>query len=246
MHPTPCTGILMYPALCTAAFFAFEDGLSPLHVAMDGKPALVRLLVQHGAALTTTCVLGKTPLHLAAQKCGGEFFDALLGEATSGTPSSAAAAVVDARLPTGETPLHLACESCSDAAVGELLARGADPNLTVNPVSKKNAPLHVICKQRLGPATTGTACSIIEMLIQHGALINANNSDGDTVRPRPLIRTHALGALALVQLSYTRSIWHAPRFSHARCMCLRTIEHVVLVHSCLRGPRAPWALILLV
>ena len=99
---------------------------TPLHLASrGGHVAVAKSLLEAGAdARATTTSSGSTPLHLAASSAGGGAeLIALLAEH---------GADVNAReVSAGQTPLMFAAGAGRAEAAAELLARGADPSVTM-------------------------------------------------------------------------------------------------------------------
>ena len=96
------------------------DGMTALHwAAMNGDPALAKLLIGAGASLTaTTRVEALTPLALAAQKGHASVITALLKAGANPNLAN----------DLGSTPLMLAAASGDVDSVKVLLDRGADVN----------------------------------------------------------------------------------------------------------------------
>ena len=97
-----------------------QFGGTPLHwAAVQGKDAVVTLLLERGADLNLTNNDGRTPLHLAAAQGHLAVATLLVGKG----------AVINAQDKDGNTPLHFAAATGSKAIVELLLARQADTAL---------------------------------------------------------------------------------------------------------------------
>jgi len=93
------------------------DGLSPLHWAVEGEPAIVDILLDAGASVNARSRQGATPLMQAVQEGALETVRHLLGRSAD----------VDAADARGFTALHRAAEMGELDVVGCLLLAGADP-----------------------------------------------------------------------------------------------------------------------
>jgi uncharacterized protein len=94
-------------------------GNTPLHAALAGheQPALVHLLLAHGADVNARAALGVTPLHLAASRGNGDLVEALLERG----------ATVDACMDDGTTPAAMAASRGHPEVAGSLQRRAAAP-----------------------------------------------------------------------------------------------------------------------
>ena len=160
-----------------------NSGFTALHTAAEwGHADIVRLLLARGAEVNERNSIGNTPLHLAANAGFVSVVELLL----------ARGADLDVRQRTGFTPLHHAAMHGHKAVVELLIAKGADLN------AKNEAgvtPLHMVAIGRTATAaregqefgkrapplgTDQEYLAAAELLIAHGADINANQEDGFT------------------------------------------------------------------
>lgn len=153
-----------------------KDGKTPIHTASArGDMDVVNLLLENGAYLDEADAIGQTPLILAA----GSDLDLLRLLLDRG-------ASVNARTDAGWTALYYAIRSLSPSCVKLLLSKGADANSRLDkPFGVHNTtPLHyatVISRSGYSSAP------IILALLDHGADLEAKDSDGAT----PLLRAIA-------------------------------------------------------
>jgi ankyrin repeat protein len=145
-----------------------------LHVlATYGALDAVQWLLERGADVEARDAGGNSPLHLAAAYCSLPVVELLL----------AAGADVNVQNASGATPLHFAAPNGNYAVVATLIESGGDvesrdehgntPLIDAAFVSQHAAP-HFAS----GDQTTQHA--VIELLLQHGADVNAVNRDGDS------------------------------------------------------------------
>lgn len=98
-------------------------GATPLHcAALNGKEAVLRLLVEAGANLEAQDRAGDTPLLLAIRQGHASVVQSLLNIGASVSQGSA----------SGRFPLGLAVEQGSEQLVQLLLAHGASANIPAN------------------------------------------------------------------------------------------------------------------
>jgi serine/threonine-protein phosphatase 6 regulatory ankyrin repeat subunit B len=161
-------------------------GRTPLHHAVAGEdPAVVRLLLDHGALVDTVDSWGLTPLHLAA--CRGNVQAARL---LLDYNANVRAALKD----TGEEPLHEAAAYSSAKMVALLLDRGAD----INARQKNNGwtPLH----RAIEADREGSSQRAVIALLKRKADYTIKDKDGltplafavkkDCTKIIQLLRTH--------------------------------------------------------
>lgn len=135
----------------------------PAHLAAArGHAHVVRLLVQHGADVSSVNGLLQTPLHAAAAGGSSESMHVLLG----------AGGDVMARDNAGRAPLHVAASLGHPSAVSTLVEGGADTEATTT-ISGRTA-LHEACAS-LRPET-------VKQLLDRGASEMAVDTDERTPR----------------------------------------------------------------
>ncbi|XP_015281361.1 PREDICTED: B-cell lymphoma 3 protein [Gekko japonicus] len=137
---------------------------TPLHLAViTGQPALVKLLLSHGASPMVLDRNGQTALHLACEhgslRC--------LQEMLEGRPSPLD---LEARNFEGFTPLHVAVATSNHDVILTLLEHGADVD-AVDIKSGRSPLLHAVENNNL---------EMVELLLQHGANVNAQSYGGNT------------------------------------------------------------------
>jgi ankyrin repeat protein len=164
-----------------------EDG-TPLifHAAMALQPAIIELLIDHGASATATAPDGGTPLHGVS-------------DLRRASPSAGATAALlldhgadpNARNWADVTPLHQAVRARNLSVVEVLLARGADPNARDN---RGSTPLRRAVSPTGASATAGTTDLMVpltRMLLAAGADPDAKDKRGIAVHAsarRPDVR----------------------------------------------------------
>jgi ankyrin repeat protein len=191
----------------------------PLHWAASrgsGDPAMLSLLLEHGADVLTVDKYGKSALHHAARSGNTQCVLFLLSRGASasladnagltalhnavGRYSSSPAemamtllahgAPVDAVDGEGRTPLHHSADHGPVLAARELLQAGANVNAID---AKGDAPLHLLARNHYA-----TAHEFAQLLIDHGADVAAPNNAGrrpsDVARNGSAQRTFLLAA----------------------------------------------------
>jgi ankyrin repeat protein len=158
-----------------------------LHAAEAREPAIVELLLQHGAGLGDHDPGGETALHRVADRRRAQ---------PEGTRRVVAllldrGAVIDARNWDQVTPLHQAVRARNVAAVEVLLAHGADANARDR---RGSTPLRrAVCGTGAG-GTAGTSDLMVvlaRLLLEHGADPDARDERGTPVHAsarRPELR----------------------------------------------------------
>ncbi|XP_053908641.1 B-cell lymphoma 3 protein [Cuculus canorus] len=138
---------------------------TPLHLAViTAQPALVRLLVAHGASPMALDRLGRTAPHLACETPSARCLRELLRPGPRLPPD------LGARNYEGLTPLHVAVNSGSRESVLVLLEHGADID-AVDIKSGRSPLLH---------AVESNSLEMAELLIERGASVNAQSYAGCT------------------------------------------------------------------
>ncbi len=162
-------------------------GDTALHLAAAAHcPALVDLVLRHGADIRARNRRGAEPLHYAADGAPGHERWDCAGQSRTIAKLLAAGAPPDARDRSGVTPLHRAVRTRSAAAVRALLEGGAD-------VHRRNGsgstPLH-LAVQDTGKGGSGTPEAraqqreIIRLLRARGARVTDRDGTGRSVQER--------------------------------------------------------------
>nr|XP_012616809.1 B-cell lymphoma 3 protein isoform X2 [Microcebus murinus] len=154
---------------------------TPLHLAViTTLPSVVRLLVMAGASPMALDRHGQTAAHLACEHRSPTCLRALLDSATPGTVD------LEARNYDGLTALHLAVNTECQETVLLLLERGADVD-AVDIKSGRSPLIHAVENNSLG---------MVQLLLQHGANVNAQMYSGSSALHSasgrgllPLVRT---------------------------------------------------------
>ena len=160
-----------------------EDKFSPLYLALpDAK--MTKVLLEHGADLEGTDVMGLTALHWAAHVGKPSEIDALARAGADIEARSFVITVSDEYVFDGSTPLHIASINWKLENITALLQKGAK----VNVIDYDGlTPLHVVCKtSALDPRW---AHETADLLLRRGADETITDSDGHT--PEDLIESRA-------------------------------------------------------
>ncbi|XP_062454738.1 B-cell lymphoma 3 protein isoform X2 [Rhea pennata] len=153
---------------------------TPLHLAViTAQPALVKLLVAHGASPMAPDRHGRTGAHLACEHRSARCLRELL--AAPGAPPD-----LEARNYEGLTPLHVAVGAGAREPAQLLLEAGADVD-AADIKSGRSPLLHAVERGSLDMA---------QLLIQRGARVNAQSYAGCTA----LHAAAGRGLLALLRL----------------------------------------------
>ncbi|XP_006901320.1 PREDICTED: B-cell lymphoma 3 protein [Elephantulus edwardii] len=154
---------------------------TPLHLAViTTLPSVVRLLVTAGASPMALDRHGQTAIHLACEHRCATCLRSLLDSAAPGTVD------LEARNYDGLTALHVAVNTECHEAVLLLLERGAD--IDAMDIKSGRSPLiH---------AVENNSLSMVQLLLQHGANVNAQMYSGSSALHSasgrgllPLVRT---------------------------------------------------------
>lgn len=189
-----------------AANAPLDDGLPPLHAAMQTAPGagLVPLLLAHGADPHARDGRGRTPLLCAIEagrtaaaallrEPGGDldlFEAAGLGHRERVAQLLAAGADAGAAQADGATPLFHAVLAGSHPIAARLLDAGADPAPRSTRFWACLTPLHLALQRRQRP--------LVDLLLERGADANARG-DGDRYLPSPLQAAARWGTVADVE-----------------------------------------------
>ncbi|XP_019481764.1 PREDICTED: B-cell lymphoma 3 protein [Hipposideros armiger] len=138
---------------------------TPLHLAViTTLPSVVRLLVMAGASPMALDRHGQTAAHLACEHRSPACLRSLLDSAAPGTVD------LEARNYDGLTALHVAVNTECHEAVLLLLERGADID-AVDIKSGRSPLIHAVENNKL---------SMVQLLLQHGANVNAQMYSGSS------------------------------------------------------------------
>ncbi|CAL4898034.1 unnamed protein product [Urochloa decumbens] len=201
------------------------DGDTPIaQAALAGKVSVLRLLLDNGGDPAMPNVMGRAPLHNAAQNGHNEAVILLLSRGADVDP------VINER---GGTPLHMAAGKGNDQAVKVLLEHGADPNRVVHGIFP---PLMMACyagnlkcmkalveggadvmfKSPYGPsllmkAVMDGSTNIVKFLLEAGADPNIFDEFGEN----PIMCAACAGRHDLVEIlfPYTKPIASVPNWS---------------------------------
>ncbi|XP_020858959.1 B-cell lymphoma 3 protein isoform X1 [Phascolarctos cinereus] len=154
---------------------------TPLHLAViTTLPSVVRLLVSKGANPMALDRNGQTAAHLACEHRSSSCLRALLETSAPGALS------LEARNYEGLTPLHVAVNTEDRETVLLLLDRGADVD-AVDIKSGRSPLIH---------AVENNSLAMVQLLLQHGANVNAQMYSGSSALHSasgrgllPLVRT---------------------------------------------------------
>jgi ankyrin repeat protein len=183
------------------------DGRTPLILAAHGNPAIVKLLLAHGAQVNVADQKGDTPFSLAAENGILDSVKMLL----------AAGASLNTVNQWNRTPLDLAAREGHDDVVAYLLAQHADltagdptsPPLsyavwkdhlsTATLLLNAGAPVTVADRAKGPGKTWGTLMqnaiytgdlAVIDLLLDHGGDLNEADSHGNTALFAAITRSH--------------------------------------------------------
>ena len=150
----------------TGADVVFPSGNNPLHVAAEhiSDPAVIDLLVKHGASLSAKGLERLTPLMLAAAYNPNASITEALAKA--GAEAGVEIDLADGR---GRTPLYLAAALNAPPVVEVLLRHGAAPNVRDQ-----------IGRTPLWMAANRSNAQVVQLLLEAGARANEPNNDGIT------------------------------------------------------------------
>lgn len=139
-------------------------GFTALHYAVESQPTkMVKMLLEYGAETEARTTDGKTPLMCAVQFGNGDATQLLLEHGAD----------ANARDAHGATALLMTNKL---ALARVLLFHGADPNLRGDLVINN----HVWSATPLGRASESFDLDLASLLLDHGADVNAEDTDGRT------------------------------------------------------------------
>ena len=144
------------------------QGASALvRAAGNGHAAMVAYLLEHGAAAAQTAASGATALSAAVSARHQNVVETLLTQGVA----------VDQRVAGGGTALMIAAALGFSELVAQLLARGADADAEDE---RGTRALHAAAQFAFGSRDGERARRTLELLLEHGAAINAHNAAGQT------------------------------------------------------------------
>jgi hypothetical protein len=138
-----------------------------LRAAGSGHASLIHLLLDRGADPARAAPSGATPLSAAVTARRDDAVAALLDRGVA----------VDSPLPTGGTPLMIAAALGFPEIVARLLARGAQVNASDE---RGTRSLHAAAQFAFRSSETDSAKRVLQLLLEHGADVNAVNASGQT------------------------------------------------------------------
>jgi ankyrin repeat protein/N-acetylneuraminic acid mutarotase len=142
--------------------------------AAKGKLAVVKVLLENGAAVDGLQQPSLTPLHYAAANGHRAIVDLLLSKG----------AKAEAQNQSGVTPLHLAARKGYETVAKALLAAGATVNVQTKGVAGSDTEdLHYHISPGQTPlhlAASAGYSGMVELLLAKGADVNAEDSEGRT------------------------------------------------------------------
>ncbi|KAK3088450.1 hypothetical protein FSP39_019357 [Pinctada imbricata] len=141
---------------------SYTHDCCPIHVASQGKPAIVKLLLEAKCDVNVTDVRGNLPLHHAAMKGHHDIMLMLIN----------AGSKIDAQDKNGWTPLHCAAYWNHPKAVKVLLENNADA--TIQNKDERTALHETARSQERDDIKLG---EIARCLIEAGSDVNAKSSD---------------------------------------------------------------------
>ncbi len=158
-----------------------EDDRTPLYsAALSGSVDCLEVLLANGADVNARDNKQNTPLHIIG-------ISPKVSKAKKGRCAEMlinAGADIDAKGAKDFTPLHFAAAYGNVDCLEVLLANAADVNVRT---SQLNTPLHIIGISENGSNAEKERC--VEILINAGADINAEDKDGETVFAYPFFQT---------------------------------------------------------
>ncbi|XP_055995316.1 ankyrin repeat and sterile alpha motif domain-containing protein 1B-like [Ostrea edulis] len=141
---------------------SYTHDCCPIHVASQGKPNIVRMLLEKGAKVNVKDVRGSLPIHHAAMKGHNEVVKILID----------AGSEIDTQDKNGWTALHCAAYWSKPDVVKCLLKYGADVHIQNK---DQRTALHETARsQQMGDFDLG---EIAHGLIEAGSDVNAKSSD---------------------------------------------------------------------
>jgi ankyrin repeat protein len=134
----------------------------------------------------------RADLHRSAQDGTMPLLEFLLSVEVPAGDGSWQTLDVNGKARNGDRALHAACRRAGNVpVVRRLLEAGADVNALGH---NKETPLHCACSRRMG----GGDASMVCLLLEHGAIVDAKDRDGDTSLNRALRLTEERARRAVV------------------------------------------------
>ncbi len=162
--------------------------LTPLHLAAArNRVETARLLIDRGAAINAQDGMGLTPLHLATQNGYVAMIELLAAKNVNPEVRGKAFGITGNEV----MPLHLAA-SQGDKGAAEALIVSAKANVNGRSLATQRTPLHY--------ATEGDHTAVADLLVEHGAEVDALDAYGET----PLHYAVREGSVATVELLISR------------------------------------------
>ncbi|XP_071505517.1 LOW QUALITY PROTEIN: transient receptor potential cation channel subfamily A member 1 homolog [Diadema antillarum] len=156
--------------------------MTPLHMACThGSDTIASMLVEKGAALTSTDEENGTPLHAACQEGHEEIVKLLFA---AGDKQGLVGQMLTDTNTDRSTPLHLAVDNGYLEIVSLCVEKGANVNCHRD---NRSTPLHAAC--------IAGHLEIVKLLLDKGAHINAFNAD----RATPLFRACSFNRFKVVE-----------------------------------------------
>lgn len=141
---------------------SYVNDCSPIHVASQGKPEIVQLLLEHKSDVNVKDNRGNLAIHHAAMTGHADIVQTLLD----------AGSEINAQEKNGWTALHNAAYWCQPKVVQLLINRGCDVNIQNK---DERTALHEVARSQ--STSDDKLGNIAKMLIDAGSDINAKSSD---------------------------------------------------------------------
>lgn len=141
---------------------SYVNDCSPIHVASQGKPEIVQLLLEHKCDVNVKDNRGNLAIHHAAMTGHADIVQTLLD----------AGSEINAQEKNGWTALHNAAYWCQPKVVQLLINRGCDVNIQNK---DERTALHEVARSQ--STSDDKLGNIAKMLIDAGSDINAKSSD---------------------------------------------------------------------
>lgn len=197
---------------------SYTHDCCPIHVASQGKPEIVRMLLDKGANVNVKDVRGNLPIHHAAMKGHSEVVQILLD----------AGSEVNTQEKNGWTPLHCAAYWNRIDVVKCLLKNSAD--VSIQNKDERTALHETARSQAKGDFQLG---EIAQCLIEAGSDVNAKSSDLGEADFTGLMfasyHNHPEVATALIQAGCEINAFGTNRWTALHWACDRGHEEMVFL-----------------